>query len=374
MPVYNAPEIKDRVATGDDLYTITDVGGKKKLTPAPTEVSEPGTPINKALMQDIVNALQEATENFVPYEGYWWRTRQVSAGYTLHLAPVSQISAAYSDVSIIYSSGSSDKFSAIKINTKTWDSDGSYSDNGQQTIKYASNVTVDSSGNISLVNPTTITVNADNVSSYQSTLRGKYVTGLDQNTNLIYKIGQYASIASWEPNPQSYGSYTRYTKCWGYRASAAADLPAEVAQASYSSTTSDYSYLRNAASDFYPHSGTTNGVEYQYLGRISDFAPSVAPNTIKTISVTSASWSNKTYNIQIPCQRYLLWTMDASNAGFWGVVDNVKLYGMVKATMYAGDTFATAGNIVVTPQSTGIKLSYTASTAPTATIAYLPLS
>ena len=38
MTVYQAPDVKDRVATGDDLYTITDVGGKKKLTPSPTTI------------------------------------------------------------------------------------------------------------------------------------------------------------------------------------------------------------------------------------------------------------------------------------------------------------------------------------------------
>lgn len=54
---YQAPEIKDRIAVGDDLYQITDQDGKKKLTPAPTEVTEPGTPINKALLQPLVNAV-----------------------------------------------------------------------------------------------------------------------------------------------------------------------------------------------------------------------------------------------------------------------------------------------------------------------------
>ena len=81
MPVYNAPEIKDRVATGDDLYTITDVGRKKKLTPAPTEVTEPGTPINKALLQGIVDALQTITGSFVPYDLYWWRRRPSANSY-----------------------------------------------------------------------------------------------------------------------------------------------------------------------------------------------------------------------------------------------------------------------------------------------------
>ena len=73
MGVYIAPEIKDRVAVGDDLYTITDSGGKKKLTPSPTEVAEPGTEINKALLQPMADALARVDAAAVPYVLYWWR-------------------------------------------------------------------------------------------------------------------------------------------------------------------------------------------------------------------------------------------------------------------------------------------------------------
>lgn len=375
MAVYQAPDIKDRVATGDDLYTIADVGTKKKLTPSPTEVIEPGTEINRALMLPLMQALQATTEAFVPYEDYWWRTRQVSAGYTLELAPVSQIGGAYYQENIIYSSYT-DSFYAIKINEKIVNSDDSYSNNGQQTIKYASSVTMDSSGNISLVNPTTVTVNADTVQSYQSTLRGKYVSGLDQSEDTIYKIGQYATISEWTPNPMSYGSYTRYKTRWGYKASDASSLPAEVAKATYSASTSDYSYLHNAESSFYPHSGTTNGVEYQYLGRISDFAPTIAPNTIKTISVTSASWSSGAYSVALPCKRYWLWALNGTNR-FAVFVDGStkKMYGLTGTAGLVGASSVALGIITVAVATTGLNLTYSGSTeAPTATLAYLPVS
>ena len=57
---YKAPEIKDRVAVGDDLYTMTVVDGKVKLTPSPTQVVEAGTPINKALLQPLCDAVENA--------------------------------------------------------------------------------------------------------------------------------------------------------------------------------------------------------------------------------------------------------------------------------------------------------------------------
>jgi hypothetical protein len=51
---YTARNIKDRVATGDDcFYMETLPDGRVKLTPAPDEVLEPGTDINKELLQRI---------------------------------------------------------------------------------------------------------------------------------------------------------------------------------------------------------------------------------------------------------------------------------------------------------------------------------
>ena len=51
---YTPREIKDRVAVGDDIFIVEDLGNNRiRLIPAPTHVSEPGTPINKALLQPM---------------------------------------------------------------------------------------------------------------------------------------------------------------------------------------------------------------------------------------------------------------------------------------------------------------------------------
>ena len=56
--VYIPREIKDRVAVGDDIFIVEDLGNNRiRLIPAPTHVSEPGTPINKALLQPIEDYL-----------------------------------------------------------------------------------------------------------------------------------------------------------------------------------------------------------------------------------------------------------------------------------------------------------------------------
>ncbi len=393
---YTAPTIKDRVAAGDNKYTMQTLSdGRVLLTPSPDEVEEAGTEINKVLLQPLFDlaASHDATIEemlaklgiLAPYEDYWWRTKTSAGSYTLTMAAAGSISGAYYHETINYTSGTSDDFYAIPINTRTWTSDDSYSDNGSQTIKYASSITMDSSGNISLVNPTTITVDADTVTSYQSTLRGKYVTGLDQNENLIYKIGQYASIATWTPNPRSYSSYTRYTQMWGYRASSPGSLSIEVAVAQYSSTSSDYTYVHNSDPDFYPHSGTTNGTEYQYLGKIYDAATADAPFGIKTVNVTSASWnSSKQYTVTTKCTRYLLFGGGLQTKGVALLVDGTKGYGMQAyygdtgydryASSLVGEATAGIGVATVTFTSTGFRLSHSATTGPALTLAYLPLA
>lgn len=51
---YVARTIKDRVAVGDDCFVLEMLSdGRVKLTPSPDSVFEPGTDINKALLQLI---------------------------------------------------------------------------------------------------------------------------------------------------------------------------------------------------------------------------------------------------------------------------------------------------------------------------------
>ncbi|MDR2046538.1 MAG: YDG domain-containing protein [Clostridiales bacterium] len=55
---FTARTVKDRVAVGDGIFTIEDLGGGKvKLTPAPTSITEVGTPIDKAYLQPIEDYL-----------------------------------------------------------------------------------------------------------------------------------------------------------------------------------------------------------------------------------------------------------------------------------------------------------------------------
>lgn len=50
--VYKARDIKDRIAVGDDCYTLVPLSdGRTQIVPTPTEVIEPGTDLNKAFFQ-----------------------------------------------------------------------------------------------------------------------------------------------------------------------------------------------------------------------------------------------------------------------------------------------------------------------------------
>lgn len=60
--IHEPRDIKDRVAVGDDIFIIEELeGGRVRLIPDPTHVLEVGTPINKALLQPIEDALGEVT-------------------------------------------------------------------------------------------------------------------------------------------------------------------------------------------------------------------------------------------------------------------------------------------------------------------------
>jgi microcystin-dependent protein len=61
---YTPREIKDRVAVGDDIFIVEDLGNNRiRLIPDPIHVSEPGTPINKALLQPIEDFLATLDTN-----------------------------------------------------------------------------------------------------------------------------------------------------------------------------------------------------------------------------------------------------------------------------------------------------------------------
>ena len=55
---YVSRDIKDRIAIGDDVFRIEELGdGRVRLIPNPDSVTESGTPVNKDLLQPIEDRL-----------------------------------------------------------------------------------------------------------------------------------------------------------------------------------------------------------------------------------------------------------------------------------------------------------------------------
>lgn len=355
MAVYQAPDIKDRIATGDDLYTITDSGGKKKLTPSPTTVEEPGTEINKALLQPLANTVQALDANIIPYTDYWWRIRQNAGSYVLNILPATQIENAYQ--SKTDNAGRTTYWVCI---LECWYrnngnvNDGEYKD--PRTIKVASGVTMSAAGVVSLVNPTSYNISQDDMNSYSqrqtwaSRLRGKYVSGLSENPSIIYKIDSSADIDEWSASITVSGENTRYYD-FGFRMSAIGSTMVQVVTSRYSATTSDFTYEHSEDENFYPHSGTINGVEYQFLGKISEFAPKANKFNLQTINITSASYASNKFSAAVPgnlCFFMLNMITDPNSTScgnFIGIIDKVSgnvfwVGGSQNSGSYAGCNIA----------------------------------
>lgn len=297
MAVYQAPEIKDRVATGDDLYTITDVGGKKKLTPSPTEVSEPGTEINRALLMPLMKAVEGLDANILPYTDYWWRRRASSGAYaeTQSTAFTQENAGYYSSIIYFFHHGENESYPP------------------SVTFKIASSITINqSTGAVTMNSPTTKTVKYSDYSSeyalaeaLQSMCAGKYISGLpcQQDATKVMKVPQaayvkvYAVAASTTAPIRGYIGFLSPTGDWGgWGPGTDVQLIGSIKQ----TTTGDWEYLSSPDSTAYPHSGTSGGYEYVYYGQIYSYVLNPPADKMKTANITSASYSNNKYSVDVP--------------------------------------------------------------------------
>jgi hypothetical protein len=297
MAVYQAPDVKDRVATGDDLYTITDSGGKKKLTPSPTEVSEPGTEINRALLMPLMKAVEGLDANILPYTDYWWRRRASSGAYaeTQSTAFTQANAGYYSSIIYFFYHGESESYPP------------------SVTFKIASSVTINqSTGAVTMNNPTTKTVKYSDYSSesalaeaLQSMCAGKYISGLpcQQDATKIMKVPQsayvkvYAVAASTTAPIRGYIGFLSPTGDWGgWGPGTDVQLIGSIKQ----TTTGDWEYLSSPDSTAYPHSGTSGGYEYVYYGQIYSYVLNPPADKMKTANITSASYSSNKYSVDVP--------------------------------------------------------------------------
>ena len=354
MAVYQVPDIKDRVATGDDLYTITDEGAKKKLTPSPTTIEEPGTEINRALLMPLMKAVEGLDANILPYTDYWWKRRASSGTYaeTQSTAFTQTNAGYYSSIIYFFYHGENESYPS------------------SVTFNIASSITINqSTGAVTMSNPTTKTVKRSDYSSeysmaeaLQSMCAGKYISGLpcQQDATKVMKVPQAAyvkvySVASSTTSPtRGYIGFLSPTGNWGgWGPGTDVQLIGSVKQ----TTTGDWEYLSSPDSTAYPHSGTSGGYEYVYYGQIYSYVlnpPADNSMTMKTVNITSASYSNNKYSVDVPgniclfafasSRNNAIGVIDKSSGRIWYVI-NIIRYGNANTVAFVG-TDAYTGNIV----------------------------
>lgn len=224
--------MQDRVPIYPGRVKLNPVSGQENTydmvrADAPTQE---GNPLSKAtFLKDATAALYGLGADAVPddvlawigkYNQYWWRRTEIS-------------------------------YTAETATTATANLFFNWTNNYSNVISYSDSFSIDDSGKVVLVNPSTLKT-SNSGSGWTSTILGKYVTGCKVNgsdgtkTDDVYFV---PSSAVFSYN-SSYSSY--YTN-------SALLVTAKKSRG-------DTSYVTSGERNAYPDSGISGGYEYQYLG------------------------------------------------------------------------------------------------------------
>lgn len=270
---YEAPDIKDRVAIGDNQFIMSDAGGGKiLLTPAPDEVVEAGTDINKALLQPLCDAVEKidtetvpAVNKLLPYNLYYWLSRGIS-GYYSEVQTLAWNSAGTSE-SIVGFGKRTDVIYLFKQSNN--------GDVNSCTVQYSSSVKISqTNGSVSLVSPRTATFEYSYASGsavrdeIDKTLTGKFVSGLRPGTGKIFYLPIGSAVDYVTSSEKDYTGYSWTTTTVGGSSSYGDNIM--LVSSKYNSTNTPWGYISSTEPDTYPTSGTVDGTEYIKLGRIDE--------------------------------------------------------------------------------------------------------
>lgn len=235
----------DRISLYPGRVTLTPVSGQANtydMERADSPTQE-GTPLNKAsLLKDTTAALYGLTASAVPdevlgwigkYNEHWWESYAENSGYIVNIGGEME--------------GDDNGWYCVAANTN-------------RDIQYASSVSVDSSGNIFLNSPSTMTIvcNGSNQSGW-STLMGKYLTNLLFDPTGVYYYGTDENDSYMKGFYASSGQYIdqNIVEIHGIH---------EVTSQYYSETCEFIGYVYSTDRNAYPDSGTVSGITYSYLG------------------------------------------------------------------------------------------------------------
>ena len=173
----------------------------------------------------------------------------------------------------------------------------------------------------------------------QSLLAGKYVKGLYPSTDKIFYIpsASYVVTRNWES--ASDGSTSYYI---GYEDSndpgRSPLTKVMYVSSAKSESIGNWTYVSSDDSETYPHSGTSNGTEYEYLGTVKDSAlDAMNPPGMIIKSFTYANFSNNLYTVSIPYDRFAFCVMPSSDSSqttyIFGIADKntLKMFAISSA-------------------------------------------
>ena len=327
------------------------------------------SPSHYATSKTTSDMLQRIRNQIVPYTLYYWRRRPTANSY------IETRQTAYSaGVGYNHTSNSKDYY-YLDAKRYVRYSDEEEGTNYFATLKYASSITINqSTGAISLNNPSTYTfTSSDNVyaSATYGRFQGKYVRGFlgIESTTFYIPTSAYMTGHNWENS----GGDKWNEEGYEVTSDMGSTLMPMLINTTKITTTGAWETISADVSDAYPHSGTQDGYEWVYCGEISDFAPELYPLGVKSFSLTSASWNNDTYSLQLPCTRYFFWSND-----IFVFVDGGLAYGSYQYSgsgSYDWRTYYAAGNATVTSSTKYVfsASGVTMTGGGSKTLFYLPL-
>ena len=296
--------MKDRSVQYPKRYRLTKIPGTDDiydLDPAPGEITEEGTLINKGtLLSDDTAAkffeslvgtetVDQVLGLLGNYNLHWWRRRTVirTVNYRFPTATTSNYQTIYT----------------------TYD------------LAYSASLEVNADKQVVLSNPTVVEVTSSNIESLLYAVRGKFWAVQNKGTGNPW-VPNYVSSSD-APVSASGGNY---------------NVGADTASSYYSVSTSigNWEYLQSHYRDTYPDSGESDGYEYQYLGKPLDNAVTAPKISTGSYTGTGTSGSTNPNTLTFDFEPKIIMIMDCVDGldksygsnWTWKFWNNTKYFGL----------------------------------------------
>lgn len=285
-----------KVEGTDDIYDII---------PAPGEVFEDGTLINKAtLLKDATAALFGYAGSAVPddilaylgkYNQYWWKRRANSSHWEAQIGTAQMTDIYHWDRFVV----------------------------NDPTLQYADSYTIANDGTVTLSNPQTQEFSDGSPSL--TILRGKYFIKVSNSDlgNGVYYAANNAQIDDYRSNDFDY-----------YQ------IQCAPVTSTYVEGVGDWEYVQSSDRNTYPDGGIQDGYEYQFLGRPLDNAvdaPKIATGSyVGTGTHGSSNQNTLTFSF---APQFLIVANGTSNVRDFGIIISYTGTAYPIDTGYGHDIF-----------------------------------